>query len=78
MPVQLRAQAISRVASAGEPQSAALITGLDDGALASMCESIQEQHPDSVCRVAARLHPRGRVIAGHEAAVTQVRTLRRW
>jgi len=73
MPAQVRAQAISRVAGSGEPQSAVLILGLDDGTLASVCESAQDQHPGSVCHIAASLYPRGRVVAGHEAAVTQVR-----
>ena len=77
VPAQVRAQAMSRVASS-EPQSAALITGLDDGTLASVCDAAQEQHPSSVCQVAAKLYPRGHVIAGHEVAITQVRTLRRW
>ena len=71
---QARAQAISRAASEGEPQSAVLITGLDDDALASVCATAQRQQPGAVCQIAARMYPGGRVVAGHEAAVTKAST----
>ena len=72
--MQVRAQAMSKVAADGEPQSAVMITGLGDDALASACAAAQRQQTGMVCQVAAHMFPQGRTIAGHAAAVTKARS----
>ena len=64
---------MNKVAMDGEPQSAAMITGIEDDALVSACAAAQRQQPGTVCQIAAYMFPQGRTIAGHASAVTKAR-----
>jgi len=73
--VKVRAESMAAAAAAGDPHGMLSVIGLGDEALEALCGRVRGELGDgTVCQVANRLFPQGRVVSGHRRALDQAQT----